>query len=69
MLPAHQFSGVMTLERFGQVVQELQESCGVIIAEPKRQTDERHIVRFHRGYRDRFCRRAARSAAFAAAAS
>jgi hypothetical protein len=33
------------------------------------QTYQRHILRFHGRYRDRFCFRAARSAALAAAAS
>ena len=69
MVPTHEFGGVMTLERFSQIVQELQQGCGVVMAEPERQTDQRHVVRFHGRYRDRFCLRAARSAAFAAAAS
>ena len=69
MIPSHEFGGVVTFERLGQVVQELQQGCSVVIAEAKWQTDQRHVVRFHGRYRDRFCFRAARSAAFAAAAS
>ena len=69
MIPTQKFAGVVMLERLGQVIEEVQERGGNVIAKSQRQTDQRQIVRFHRRYRDRFCLRAARNAALAAAAS
>jgi hypothetical protein len=69
IIPTYEFSGVVTLKRFGQVVEEVEERGDIVIAESQGQAYQRHIVRFHGGYRDRFCFCAARSAALAAAAS
>jgi hypothetical protein len=32
LISAHEFAGVMTLERLGQVVEELDERGGIVIA-------------------------------------
>jgi hypothetical protein len=69
MHPPYVFAGVVSLERFGDVVKELKERCGIVVAQAEGQADKWQIVWFHDDDRDRFCFRAARSAAFAATAS
>ena len=69
IIATYEFGGVMTLECFGEVIQELKKRGDIGIAEPQGQTYQWHVVWFHGGYRARFGFRAARSAALAAACS
>ena len=49
MLTAQKFSGVMSLEAFGEGVQEVDQVGHGVVRELQRQYDDGQIVRLHRG--------------------